>query len=173
MAVLFNNNKLQFNSEHTPISQTGWFLSDAWHRIWFAIYRFVPVPYFISETLAYEWSKDWVKQWALHWSAISSCKFHCYSVSNEQKKSITTKKLQSIQSLLNLELSHYHKSGSTCCLKQDNSRDCSILGNTLCSTSQSCAGELAQQHGQRFCSQNIWMYSWATFWSDCKMIGRG
>ena len=70
---------------HTLFSERLRFLSDALHRIWFATYRFVPVPYFISETLADEWSKDWVKQWALLGSAISSCKFHCYSISNEKK----------------------------------------------------------------------------------------
>ena len=65
----------QFESEQTPISQTGhWFWFAALHRLWNRTCWFVPTSYFNSETNG--WWKYWAKQWVLLWSVTTSLQFH-------------------------------------------------------------------------------------------------
>ena len=89
-----------------------WLRSAALHRIQFRTCCFVPMSYFYSETN--QWLQIWAKRWALLWSAITSGLFHLnFHFTWKKLWLVTAWHLQSIKTFLTVELSQYHKRGST------------------------------------------------------------
>ena len=101
-----------FESEQIPfLGQLRRFRPAALHRIRFGTCCFVPMSYFYSE--GNEWSKDWAKWWPLLWLATASCHFHRnFHCTWKKKWLVKTRNLQSIKTVLTLELSQFCKSGS-------------------------------------------------------------
>ena len=153
--------------------QTCCFAQDSIRNISFCSY----VINFCSETN--EWLKDWAKQWALPWQATTSRKFHWIFISPEKRKwLVAARNLQSIETLLTLELSQYRKSGSMFSSSEPvaASSDCHWLGNALCL----CSPVLPWQAEPEGCPKSLavdFALNSITFWNslqrDCQMTGRG
>ena len=106
------------------------------HRSRFQTCGFVPMSYFYSETD--NWSKDGAKRWARLWSATASRQFHrnFHFVWNRKclVAVVAARNLQSIKTLLTLEVSQYLERGSTFFSSESVAArsDCRRLGNALC-----------------------------------------
>ena len=94
---------------------------------------FVPMSYFYSEPN--EWSKYGAKLWARLWQATISRQFYRnFHFAWKKKWLVAAQNLQSIKSLLTLELSRHSKSGSMFSTSEPVTArsDCSRIGNALC-----------------------------------------
>ena len=152
---------VQLESEQMPLMLTGsQFGSAALHRIQFATYWFVPMPYFYSETSA--WWKDWAKQWALLRSVINYHQFHWTFYLRLKFHFIWKKILQWLPKLTNhwillaLKLGPYCKSDKTLSSREHvvASNDYHVASNDYHSLAinpvlacPSCARALTQEPG--------------------------
>ena len=131
-------------SKQTPFSRTqSWFRSAALHRTPFWTFRFVPLPYFHSETN--ELLKYWAKQWVVLWSVGSSVKYIYFPFWIKKATVIMAQNPQSID-FLALKLNQYHESGSTFSSSEPVTAHsyCWRLGNTcVCSC---CPTSCSTQH---------------------------
>ena len=121
-------------------------------------------------------SKDWAKQWELIWSATRSSHWFLH-FTWEKMWIVAAQNLWSIKSLLTLEVSQYHKSGSMFFSSEQvaASSNCR-LGNALCLCSPSYPPKQSRRAAPRAWPLILPSKPSITFLNslrrDCQMTGR-